>query len=37
MNYIYIDDDAIDKSKDKVSGFISKKLVIETQQHKGSW
>ena len=23
MNYIYIDDDAIDKSKDKVSGFIS--------------
>ena len=37
MNYIYIDDDAIDKSKDKVSGFISKELTIETQQHKGSW
>ncbi len=37
MNYIYIDDDAIDKSKDKVSGFISKELIIETQQHKGSW
>ena len=37
MNYKDIDDDAIDKSKDNVSGFISKKLVIETQQHKGSW
>ncbi|MCR9012139.1 hypothetical protein [Gabonibacter chumensis] len=37
MNYIYIDDDAIDKSKDKISGFISTELTIETQQHRGSW
>lgn len=37
MKYIYIDDDKIEKSSDKVSGFIRENLSIDTQQHRGSW
>ena len=35
MKYIYIDDDKIEKSSDKVSGFIRENLSIDTQQHRG--
>ena len=37
MKYIYIDDDKIEKSSGKVSGFIREGLSIDPQQHRGSW
>lgn len=37
MKYIYIDDDTVEKSRNKVSGFISGQLTIDAQQHKGTW
>lgn len=35
--FLYIDDDRLDKSKEKVQGFESSTLTILTNQHKGTW
>ena len=35
--YVYIDDDTLKKSQDKVEGFQSEFVNIFSQQHKGSW
>ena len=35
--YIYIDDDSLQKSQDKVEGFQSEFINILAQQHKGNW
>ena len=37
INYLYIDDDAVQKSKDKVSGFVTPELEINATQHQGDW
>ena len=37
INYIYIDDDSVQRSQDKVSGFLTPDLKISATQHQGDW
>ena len=35
--YLYIDDDNHDNAVEKIDGFLSEDLIIETVQHSNSW
>lgn len=35
--YLYIDDDNHENAVEKIDGFLSENLIIETVQHSNSW